>query len=347
MTAVRVATVIPTWQEVEHIERCLTSLIEQTYPAEYHQIIVVDGGSTDGTIEIVKRMIQHSIDCHGPEIHLLNNPSRFVPHARNIAQAYLDPDVEFVLEMIGHAWVPKDHLEVRIERFFSIEETQNIRLGGLGAKVVKSDIELNSVGCWIESALSCSLGGSGQFARFSKESPTRTPPFTLYRREALDSIGGWNENFITTQDSELNLRLIRNGWPLWRTPETYLHMAKRTTVKQWWRMGYRYGFWRMKHVIDAHARMRITELLPWLGLSAVIGLAIDGQSTYLIPNFAWPIAIYLLTLFTIGLDESRRAKKLSSIIGVPLMLFLLHCSFSAGLIGGIFGKAQPPRDRFG
>ncbi|MBN16851.1 MAG: hypothetical protein CMB37_01655 [Euryarchaeota archaeon] len=345
-TAVRVATVIPTWQEVAHIERCLTSLIEQTYASENHQIIVVDGGSTDGTVEVIEKMIQISLDCDGPEIHLLNNPSRFVPHARNIAQEYLDQDVDFILEMIGHAWVPKNHLEIRIERFFSIESEHNIRLGGLGAKVVKSDLKMKSVGHWIESALSCKLGGSGQFARFSKESPTRTPPFTLYRREAIDSVGGWNENFITTQDSELNLRLIRNGWPLWRTPETYIHMAKRTSVKQWLRMGYRYGFWRMKHVIDARTRMRFTELLPWFGLSLVAGLAIDGQSAYLIPNFAWPIVAYFLTLLGIGLDEARRGRDLSAIIGVPFMLFLLHSSFSVGLLGGIFGNAKPSRDRF-
>ena len=189
------------------------------------------------------------------------------------------------------------------------------------------------------------MGGSGQFARFSKEGPTKIPPFTLYRREAVEDVGGWNEEFITTQDSEINLRLIANGWPLWRTPVTHVRMAKRTTVKQWWRMGYRYGFWRMKHVIDAKSRMRIGEFLPWIGLLTVLGFAIDGQSSFYLPNFLWPIIAYLGTLFLVGANESRISKESSMLWGVPYLLILLHTSFSIGLLAGIFRPGKPPNDR--
>ena len=340
-----VATVIPTWQEAAHIERCLRSFMEQTYPAHLHQILVLDGGSTDGTPEIVERLADESRSSGGPSITIINNPFKYVPHARNIALEYLDSNVEFILEMIGHAWVPADHLEVRMSRFHSIETELGVRLGGLGARVRESDLPLDNVGNWIEAALACPLGGSGQFARFSADGPTKIPPFTLYRRAALESVGGWNEDFITTQDSEMNLRLIGNDWPLWRTPATHVRMAKRTTVKQWWRMGYRYGFWRMKHVIDAKSRMRIGEFLPWIGLAIVAGFAIDGQSTLFLPNFLWPIIAYLATLFVVGGYETRRSNDTSMIWGVPFMLILLHTSFSVGLLAGAFRSGKPPNDR--
>ena len=340
-----VATVIPTWQEAEHIERCLRSLMEQTYPSELHQIVVLDGGSTDGTIPIVERLIEESASNGGPRITLLDNPFKFVSHARNMALEFIDSDVEFILEMIGHAWVPPDHLEIRISRLQSIESQIGKKLGGLGTIVRKSDLPLSRVGNWIESALVCRLGGSGQFARFSKEGPTKIPPFTLYRREAVEDVGGWNEQFITTQDSEINLRLIQNGWPLWRTPETFVRMAKRTTVKQWWRMGYRYGFWRTKHIIDAKSRMRIGEFLPWIGLCLVLGLAIDGQSSFLIPNFLWPILAYFTVLLLVGIDEAIKEKEKSMVVGIPYLLMLLHTSFSVGLLAGIFRQGKPPNDR--
>ena len=340
-----VATVIPTWQEAEHIERCLRSLIDQTYPSHLHQILVLDGGSTDGTIPIVERLIEESKTNGGPRITLLENPFKFVPHARNMALEFLDSDVEFILEMIGHAWLPPDHLEIRMSRLHSIESDIGTKLGGLGAIVRKSDLPLSQVGKWIESTLSCRLGGSGQFARFSKEGPTKIPPFTLYRREAIEDVGGWNEHFLTTQDSEINLRLIQNGWPLWRSPATFVRMAKRTTVKQWWKMGYRYGFWRMKHVIDAKSRMRIGEFLPWIGLSLVAGLAIDGQSTFILPNFIWPILAYASALLLVGIDEAFQEKDTSMVAGVPYMLMILHTSFSVGLLAGIFRQGKPPNDR--
>ena len=63
-----VATVIPTWQEATHIERCLRSFMEQTYPSHLHQILVLDGGSTDGTISIVERLADESATQGGPQI---------------------------------------------------------------------------------------------------------------------------------------------------------------------------------------------------------------------------------------------------------------------------------------
>ena len=113
-SAPRVATIIPTWQEEEHIERCLRSFMVQSYPATAHQILVIDGGSTDATVEIVERLAKESQELNGPEIILLENPARFVPHARNLALEFLHPGTEYILEMIGHAWVPADHLEIRI-----------------------------------------------------------------------------------------------------------------------------------------------------------------------------------------------------------------------------------------
>jgi glycosyltransferase involved in cell wall biosynthesis len=340
-----VATIIPTWQEVAHIERCLRSFMEQTYPTNSHQILVIDGGSTDGTIEIVERLAKESRDTDGPEIILLENPDRFVPHARNLALEYFRQDTEFILEMIGHAWVPPEHIAVRVERMLAIEAQIGRKLGGLGSIVIESDLPLQKVGMWVEAALSCPLGGSGQFARFKKEGPTKIPPFTLYRREAIESVGGWNEGFITTQDSEINLRLIANGWPLWRTPRTHVRMAKRTTIGKWWKMGYRYGFWRTKHVLEAKSRIRIGEYLPWVGLALIIGLAIDGQSTLNVPNFMWPVIAYTLTLLAVGVSEARRARKVSMFYGVPMLLFLLHSSFSIGLLVGLFGSGKPPSDR--
>ena len=344
-SAPRVATIIPTWQEEEHIERCLRSFMMQSYPATAHQILVIDGGSTDSTVEIVERLAKESQELNGPEIILLANPARFVPHARNLALEFLHPDTEYILEMIGHAWVPADHLEIRIERMQKIESDIGRKIGGLGSIVIESDLPLQKVGKWIEATLSCPLGGSGQFARFKKEGPTKTPPFTLYRLEAVESVGGWNEDYTTTQDSEINLRLIANDWPLWRTPHTSVRMAKRTTIGKWWNMGHRYGFWRMKHLLDAKSRFRIGEFLPWMGLALVIGLAIDGQSTLGIPNMLWPIVAYALALFTVGASEAKRFSELSMLFGVPLMLFLLHISFSIGLIAGLVRFRTPANDR--
>ena len=141
------------------------------------------------------------------------------------------------------------------------------------------------------------------------------------------------------------MRLIEGGWPLWRTPHTSVRMAKRTTVAKWWKMGHRYGFWRMKHLLDAKSRIRIGEFLPWIGLALVFGLALDGQSTLNLPNYLWPIFAYTLTLIVVGASEAKRANTFSMLYGVPFLLILLHISFSIGLLTGLFRSGKAANDR--
>jgi len=50
-----ISVIIPTYNEAENIEDCLISLNNQTLPRDSYEIIVVDGGSADNTIEIAQK----------------------------------------------------------------------------------------------------------------------------------------------------------------------------------------------------------------------------------------------------------------------------------------------------
>ena len=349
-----VATVIPVWQEVDHLERCLASVIAQDWPADRHLIQVVDGGSSDGTRDIVKRLAEESEAAGGPRVVLLDNPDRFVPHARNLSLESLPDEVELVLEMIGHVWVPANHLSRRVADLLDLESEltkEERRLAGIGTLVRESDEILGLVGRWVEATLQNPMAsGRGQYAQFRGRERTHVPPFTLYRREALDEAGGWDERFITTQDSELNHRLEQSGWELWRSDVSYCRMAKRTTLGQWLKFGHRYGFWRMKHLRLAPSRASLLEFLPWVGLLITLclwctGLGFTGLGLTGVPVWMIPPLTYAVVLALHGLFESVTRQQPSLLIGMPLMLFLLHTSFSIGLLDGLIRKGRAPKDR--
>ena len=332
------ATVLPVLNEEEYIESCLQSLIDQSLPANQHTIFVLDGGSTDATKEIVQGICDGLDPNQHPSIHLLDNPDRFVPHARNLALQQLPESVTHVLEFNGHIVIGRDHL-VQMQQAWSRLESKHERLAGLGCRVVGDDSTKNTVESIIDATLSSPLGGgTGQFAQFNVEGKTNVPAFALHLRSALEDVGGWDESFLTSQDSDLSMRLIKAGYVLCRTPNAVAKMRRRTSFRSWFLMSHRYGFWRTKVLLKHPRRIVIRELLPLFGLIAT--------SILLLFNPTWSmilIGAYGSVLLLSGLLFVRKGP--SHILGVPFCLLILHTGFTIGLFDGLLRKGRASRDR--
>jgi len=335
------ATIIPTLNEEKYIADCLESLINQTLDSSKHIIMILDGGSTDKTIEIITSSIEKSKQVEGPEVILLDNPGRHVAEARNIALENLPTSISLMVELIGHCTVPKNHLEKRLEVWSRLSKNSKERVAGLGVKVMPSSNDKAIVETWIESALSSKFGsGSGQFENFSSTSKSVVPAFCMHSREAVESVGGWDSEFITSQDSDLSMRLVKAGYELYRTDETHVNMVKRSNFISWLKMGYRYGFWRTKIIKKHSNRVSKREFLPWFGVLLTAILFFSGNSFWYIP-----IASYGIVLFIEGIYFSVKWRKFSLILGLPLCLIALHTTFSLGLLLGNFRKGKASNDR--
>ena len=58
-----VTVVIPCLNESGYIEDCMRSVLDQEYPPDRMEILVVDGGSTDGTQEILTGSAESTSMC--------------------------------------------------------------------------------------------------------------------------------------------------------------------------------------------------------------------------------------------------------------------------------------------
>ncbi len=332
------ATVLPVLNEEEHIETCLRSLIQQSLPAREHVIFVLDGGSTDATRDIVQNICSGLDATKHPAIHLLDNVGRFVPHARNLALQQMSESITHVLEFNGHIEIETNHL-LRMKETWERLKRQHPQLAGLGCRVIGFDGTQSTIESIIDATLSSPLGGSsGQFASFREEGPTNVPAFALHLRSALDAVGGWDESFLTSQDSDLSMRLVKAGYELLRTPDVVVRMRRRTTFKSWFLMSHRYGFWRTKVLLKHPRRLVLRELFPLFGIVTTCILWFVQPTWALIP-----IAMYGAVLFLSGLAHVKNG--IPHLLGVPYSLLLLHTGFTIGLIDGLFRKGRASRDR--
>lgn len=105
-----VSIIIPVYNVKQHIEKCIESVCGQTY--SNLEIIIVDDGSTDGTIEICNNLKKRD-----PRIQIFHTSNQGVSHARNLG---LDKATgEYIKFVDGDDMIPGDSTRVFIN---TIEE---------------------------------------------------------------------------------------------------------------------------------------------------------------------------------------------------------------------------------
>lgn len=101
-----ISVIVPSFNEEERIEACLSSLIHQTMPRNRYEIIVVDGGSKDKTREIAEK--------YADEVFIQTSPK--VGGARNDGAQRAKGEILVTTD--ADTYLPPDWLD-RIEQGFS------------------------------------------------------------------------------------------------------------------------------------------------------------------------------------------------------------------------------------
>src|SRR5688572_29058795 len=151
-----VSVVIPCRNEKKYIDRCLQSFIDCDYPKDKLQVMVCDGMSDDGTIEIIK-----GYAAKYPFIHFVENPKKLTPYAMNLGIRHLPYD--YILLMSAHSELDKDYINICKEILDSSPEMGCV--GGVADNVFED--ETSRV---IGAAMSSPFGvGSAHFRTGLKE----------------------------------------------------------------------------------------------------------------------------------------------------------------------------------
>jgi glycosyltransferase involved in cell wall biosynthesis len=196
-----VAAIIPLYNGAKWIEEALRSVLAQTLKAD--EIIVVDDGSTDNGAGIVARLAEaHS------EITLIQQANAGQSAARNRGIRQARSNLIALLDQ-DDVWYP-DHIEILLEHFVEAKAVRQLPFGWVYANLDEMDEHGNLFGKNVLRTVG--VHPKRNVIDCVREDMFILPGASLISREALLSIGGFDERLSGYEDDDLFLRLFRAGW---------------------------------------------------------------------------------------------------------------------------------------
>jgi len=318
----QITIIIPTYNEERFIADCLNSVYNQDYPKDKMEVIVIDGHSTDKTVEIIRQNF--------PNVILLDNPNKIVPIALNMGIKQAKGD--YIIRLDAHAKYPQNYFSTLIENSIKYN-TDNI--GGLCITETKT----RTLKSWaIKTALSHRFGVGNSTFRVGAAEPqiVDTVPFGCFKREVFDRFGLYDERLERNQDIELNKRIKRGGGKILLTPEITCIYFARDTFSGLFKNNYKNGYWNILTVYytKTFSSLSARHFVP---LIFVLSLVLPLLLALININFLWisvlSFSIYLLMLFGVCLAITWRRPW--RIIYLLLSFFLLHISYGLGSLAGL------------
>lgn len=220
-----VTVVIPACNEERFVGATLRSVQAQDY--ESLEILVVDGASTDGTVDVVRsRMAEDA------RIELLRNPRRNIPSSLNLAVAQARG--RWLVRVDAHSTVGPTYVRTAVERL------REGTWGGVGGR--KDGVGRTPAGRAIAVAMGSRFGvGNSTYHFGTTAQEVDHLPFGAYPLDVVRRVGGWDERLTANEDFEFDLRLRRAGLRLLFEPRMVIRWHCRQSIGDLFRQYHRYG----------------------------------------------------------------------------------------------------------
>ncbi|MDQ6705801.1 MAG: glycosyltransferase, partial [Acidobacteriota bacterium] len=241
-----VTVIVVNWNRKLLLRACLASVHEQTRPAE--QVIVVDNGSTDGSVEMVR------IEFPGVSV-ICNTNNRGFCAANNQGIAAARGDLVALLNNDAEA---DAHWLAALERVFAGQP--EVGMAASKILVYEDPRRIDKAGHLIYPDGQNRGRGTGAVDRgqFDRVEEVLWPDgcAAMYRKSMLDRIGGFDEDFFAYgDDAELGLRARIAGWKCVYTPHAVVrhHRASSFGLKSARRL----------KLIERNRVLLAAKLFPW------------------------------------------------------------------------------------
>ena len=317
----KISILIPTLNEEDFIEECVLSLMCDSYPLEQIEVLIIDGGSSDRTLEKITTLQQRF-----KQIKHIHNSKMIVPAAMNIGIKHASNPI--IVWCGSHAKYDKDYLTHSVQALLS--NTGCASSGGVITPIAKTE-----TGKAIAIATCNQFGIGNASYRYATEKTIVDTVFGgCFYKSSVNTIGGFNEEWVRNQDYEFNYRLRTHVGNIVLDPSIRCQYYCRESIKKLAQQYYSYGFWRFRTLQKHPQSLTPRQTAPVL---LVVGLTLSlilGLSGYII-GLLLPM-IYITTNIVVSTFVAIKQKKWRLLTKLPIIFTTIHLSWGSGFICNAF-----------
>lgn len=334
-----VSYVMPVLNEVDHLTAAVASVFAQHHnePAE---LILALGPSTDGT-----EALAHDLATHEPRLRCVPNPATDIPVGLNVAIAA--SHYPTVVRVDAHTELPPHYTAVALK---TLAKTKAANVGG------RMHAEgLEPFQSAVARAYNSKFGLGGQTYHVGGDAGLAESAYLgVFRRVALNEVGGYDPGVRRGEDWELNLRLRDAGFAVWFDPDLEVTYRPRSTWRALVKQFYASGSWRGELVRRHGMRNGIRYFAPAMVVLAVAAavvlgaLAAIGVVAGLWMTLTWvafaAVGVYVAAIIAVvaGPDGgSRWGDRWRSLVVFPSV----HLAWGSGFLRGVLRGAGDTIDR--
>lgn len=226
-----VSVVIPMLDEMDHIAACLDAFEAQDIGTDRLEVLVVDGGSTDGSREYVDKRAADS-----SWIRVLDNPERKAATGFNAGALAASGDVICIFSSHG---VPA----LSYARA-SVEALARTGADGVGGRYLHVGIDRVSNAIGLAMVSPFGMASPHRFASKAREVDTISHP--AYVAASLRRVLPFDPSLERNADYELNWRMRERGMKLWFDPTIESIYRPRPDLRALGRQFWWYGRWKVR-----------------------------------------------------------------------------------------------------
>lgn len=331
-----VSFAVVAYNEEATLPSLLVDLVNQDYPHDQIEVLLIDSMSADRTWAIME---QFAAEDHGfARVLTLKNPKKILPCGCNLALEHYTGDA--IVRIDAHASIPADFISKNVAVLESGEDVS----GGQRPNIIDEKSP------WKETLLTAeqSMFGSSiaPYRHSTAKSYVSSIFHGMYRREVYDKVGPYNELLTRTEDNDMSYRIRQAGYRMCYSPQIISYQHTRNSLKKMLRQKYLNGYWIGKTMgINPHC-FSLFHFVPFafvLGIILTTVLALCGLP--LLAELMW--GAYLLLIVGVSVVEFIKKPSLTNLL-LPVLFFLLHVSYGVGTLVGLMempGWARKVREK--